>query len=178
MNTPCYDSNRTACPTTSSPEKNVHLRRWSNAVSTATLRTQLATNLLNWCDANGFDGCATGCPAGLQALRAVGGAVAAPARSQGCTDHPAPSSPPFFRIDIDWEYPGNTARGGTGNDKANLGLFFAEYRKLANARKASSGKTYLLSMAMAATSANLVGAWRRAGSGRRGAAGSWAGGWL
>lgn len=37
---------------------NVHLYRWRNAVATATRRTQLATNLLNWCDANSFDGCA------------------------------------------------------------------------------------------------------------------------
>ncbi|KAL4459091.1 hypothetical protein ABPG75_013956 [Micractinium tetrahymenae] len=59
----------------------------------------------------------------------------------------------FDGIDIDWEYPGDLNRGGSTQDKRNLGLFFAEFR----AEQRRRGKRYLLAMSTAAGAAGRVG---------------------
>lgn len=74
------------------------------------------------------------------------------------THFPPPPLPPHpltfkCRIDIDWEYPGDLNRGGTVQDKRNLGLFFREFR----AEQRRRGRRYLLTMSTAATAAGRAG---------------------
>ncbi|KAL4419580.1 hypothetical protein ABPG77_003606, partial [Micractinium sp. CCAP 211/92] len=59
----------------------------------------------------------------------------------------------FEGIDIDWEYPGDLNRGGTAQDKRNLGLFFREFR----AEQQRRGRRYLLTMTTAAGAAGRAG---------------------
>ena len=66
---------------------------------------------------------------------------------------PRPPAPPP-RLDLDWEYPGATDRGGTAADKANLAAFARDFK----AAVALSGKGYLLTMAVGASANGWAGA--------------------